>query len=415
MGTMLLARVISELKRTRVIVILWIVVVAYAVRFSLKLPPTFNDFNQYYVGAFSLRLGSNPYSTKYDVLASSLGLNVSIYDLQNQTPTFLLFFEPLTMLSFRVAYWTWLGLSLVWFLVALFLVLRIGTSLDARESCLFGAFVFLYPPVYEHFFFANAQTMILMLIVVAMCCLHREWNFWAGLAFATATALKAYPWVFAIYLISRRRWHALLWMVLGTVTLGILTVLKLGHVGFAFLQTLNLSNREFGLLNPANVALNGVVSRLLLALGFVPSAIVDMMRVVVTVATGFVIIALTISATRTVERQGDWRALSLWIVAMIVLSPTAQAHYLILLIVPFAMIADAARAGEAPLTAIYAAITSYLLTFSRYPITLLYGCRFSSVAYLRIVYEFWFSALVLAYLASYSLVLSRDVSHSARR
>src|SRR5277367_856561 len=208
-STTSLALVISELKRTKVIVTLWIIVVGYAARFSLKLPPTFNDFNQYYVGAFSLRLGSNPYSIKYDALAGSLGLNVSIYDLQNQTPTFLLFFEPLTMLSFRVAYWTWLGLSLVWFLVALFLVLRIGTSLDARESCLFGAFVFLYPPVYEHFFFANAQTMILMLIVVAMCCLHREWNFWAGLAFATATALKAYPWVFAIYLISRRRWHAL--------------------------------------------------------------------------------------------------------------------------------------------------------------------------------------------------------------
>jgi len=37
-----------------------------------------------------------------------------------------------------------------------------------------------------------------------------------------------------------------------------------------------------------------------------------------------------------------------------------------------------------------------------------------STTYIGIVYEFWFVALVLAYVASYSLAISRGASHSAR-
>ena len=56
--------------------------------------------------------------------------------------------------------------------------------------------------------------------------------------------------------------------------------------------------------------------------------------------------ALTIAATIRPEPERSWRFLSLWLVAMILLSPTAHGHYLILASVPFAAIADAARQGE---------------------------------------------------------------------
>jgi hypothetical protein len=65
--------------------------------------------------------------------------------------------------------------------------------------------------------------------------------------------------------------------------------------------------------------------------------------------------------------------------------------------IPFASIADAAARGEAEPRVIYAAIGSYLVTFSRYPLTLLHHFALGSVAFFWIANQFWSLALVLAY------------------
>ena len=91
---------------------------------------------------------------------------------------------------------------------------------------------------------------------------------------------------------------------------------------------------------------------------------------------------------------------------MILLSPIGEPHYLVLLMVPFGSIADAAARGEAEPRVIYAAITSYLVAFSRYPLTLLHHFGLGSAAFFWIANQFWFFALDLAYFATYWLVTS---------
>ena len=164
-GVTLLSRVISSLTRPWFLALLWLLVVVYAARFvvfKLPTPPAFTDFNHYYVASLALRTGSNPYRTRYDALATSLGLNLSGLDLENQPPTLLLFFEPLTRLSPHTAYWVWICISFATLVIALCLLLW-DTALDARQALLFGALLFLYPPVYEHFYFANFQIVISLL------------------------------------------------------------------------------------------------------------------------------------------------------------------------------------------------------------------------------------------------------------
>jgi hypothetical protein len=88
-----LPRVTSALMRPWALVLLWSMMLAYAVRFTLftlRTPPDFTDFNHFYLGALSLRMESNPYAVKFDSLAHSQGLDIGVNHIPNQTPTLLL-------------------------------------------------------------------------------------------------------------------------------------------------------------------------------------------------------------------------------------------------------------------------------------------------------------------------------------
>src|SRR5207245_9811192 len=106
-------------------------------------------------------------------------------------PPILLCFVPLTELGSRAEYWMCTGSSLISLVSALGLLLVSETSLARRQIFLFCTLMFVYPPTYELFYFANTQSVVLLLIVAAMCCLRRGCNRWAGLTLAMATALKA--------------------------------------------------------------------------------------------------------------------------------------------------------------------------------------------------------------------------------
>ena len=409
-GVTLLSRVISSLTRPWVLALLWLLVVVYAARFvvfKLPTPPAFTDFNHYYVASLALRTGSNPYRTRYDALATSLGLNLSGLDLENRPPTLLLFFEPLTRLSPHTAYWVWICISFAALVIALCLLLW-DTALDARQALLFGALLFLYPPVYEHFYFANFQIVISLLIVIAIFCMRRDADRWAGLSLALATALKAFPMMLAFYLLCRNRWRALSWMVMGGVIIGLFTLWDVGLVSLSFLSTFGFTTSRRCLEVPAYFSVSSVVSRLFWQENMPLSPSIDTIRRIVIAVVELAVLVLTISATSEVSLDRCWRALSLWVTAMILLSPIAEPHYLVMLMVPFASVADAAAQGAADSRAIYAAVASYLVAFARYPLMLLHREALGSVAFFRIANQFWFLAMALAYLAAYWLATSRN-------
>ena len=386
--------------------LLWSMVLAYAVRFAvLKLPapPTFTDFNHFYVGALSLRLGSDPYAVKFDALAHSLGLDIGVNHISNQTPILLLCIEPLTRLGPRAAYWTWTGFSLISLMSALGLLLVSETSLARRQMLLFCTLMFIYPPTYELFYFANTQSVVLLLIVAAMYCLRRGWNCSAGLNLAMATALKAYPWTLALYLAGRRQWGALRWMTIGGALLCAFTIWSIGPAHFlSFFDTWSFTNGRTFLAHPDDPSINAFVSRLFWCRGSASlTHSVDTVRGAAVITVEVALFVVTVAATASAEPDHGWRALSLWIVAMILLAPTAHGHYLILLAVPFAAIADASRQSEVEPRVLYSALASYLLAFSNYPLSLLQHYHWIRGASFRIASEYGFAAATLAYLTAY--------------
>src|SRR5579863_5883292 len=166
-----LPRLASTLTRTWALALLWLVVAIYATRFALfklPVPPYYTDFNQYYVAALSARMGADPYLNNVDPVAHANKLAI-IDHRSNQTPTLLLSVEPLTRFNPYIAYWIWTGMSAAALVIALCLLMS-QTSLTTRQALLFSALFLLYPPVYEHFYFANAQILITLLLVMTIYC-----------------------------------------------------------------------------------------------------------------------------------------------------------------------------------------------------------------------------------------------------
>jgi hypothetical protein len=265
------------------------------------------------------------------------------------------------------------------------------------------ALTILYPPLFENLYFGNTQTVILLLVVVAMRCSRHNWVSGAGLSFATATALKAYPWILAFYLVCRRQWRTLLWMAGGGALIGGLTLWGLGWARcFSFFGTWGFTNSRRLLEQSDNVSLNAAVSRVFWFHASAPlSPVVEAIRKVTIAAVDFAMFALTVAATAGAGPERRWRALSLWLVAMVLLSPSSRFHYLIVLIVPFVLIVEAARHGEAEPRVAYAAVASYLLTFSTYPLIFLHHYLHGCARVFQIGDEFRFFSLALAYLAAY--------------
>ena len=397
------------LTRPGALVLLWAVALVHLVRFAVTLPPGFTDFNHFYVAALSFRLGTNAYVVKYDELARSLGLDIGLINSSNHPPTFVLCFEPLTRLGPRVAYWIWMGVLVASFVFAFALLLAAETSLAPRQALLLCALTFLYSPLFENLYLANTQTVILLLIVVAMRCLKRRWDSGAGFSFAIATALKAYPWILAFYLVCRRQWRPLFWMAGGGALIGGLTLWEIGATNFfSFFGTWGFTNRRLLLGQIDNVSLNAVLSRVFWLQSSAPLAPhVELIRKVAAAAVNLAVFALTVAATAGVGPERRWRALSLWLVAMILLSPSSRFHYLIVLIVPFVLIVEAARYGETEPRVIYAAVASYLLTFSNYPLVFLHLHLHGCAWFFRIADEYRFLSLALGYLAAYWFASAR--------
>jgi hypothetical protein len=115
-------------------------------------------------------------------------------------PTFLLCFEPLTLLSPVTAYWVWFGFNFLAIAAALMLLLGDENRLDMRTAGSLCALAMLYTPVRENFRYAQSQILILLLLVLSMRRLQRGGDASAGLILSWAILLRIYPAVMLVYL-----------------------------------------------------------------------------------------------------------------------------------------------------------------------------------------------------------------------
>jgi hypothetical protein len=177
-------------------------------------------------------------------------------------------------------------------------------------------------------------------------------------------------------------------------------------VSFSFLDTFGITTSRRYLHNPAFFSIDATVSHMFWHANLPLASAADAMRRAAIAVVELAVFVLVVSATASAAPDRGWRAFSLWIPAMLLLSPIAEPHYLVLLMVPFAAIADAAARGEADPRVIYSAIASYLVAFSRYPLALMHHFGLGSTAFFWIANQFWFFAVAPMFLATYWLATS---------
>ena len=291
------------------------------------------DFTWYYLPALALRSGIDPYTTDLRPFAQRLGFDTDMV-VAHDTPTLLLMFEPLSRFNVETAYWIWIAIKLLAFAFALVLLLR---KLSFAAAMTFVAAAIIYEPVSVELYLSQTQLLILCLLALTLWSLETGRERSAGLLLALSALLRAYPLVMAGYLVMRRRWLALQYLIFGLAVGGFATlllvppslhwvraVLVFGDAGFRSSYT--------------NVSLSATVWRLLTLDGARVWRGVEIPIVLVELG----LLAMSLRAVRSAERE---RGFGLWVVTAVLLSPVAWIHYMVLLLVPFSQIASVAMQG----------------------------------------------------------------------
>jgi len=322
------------------------------------------DFSHYYLSALVMRTGGNPYRTDLTSLGRRYNLEVKSIDHAGYPPTFVLCFEPLTLLRPTPAYWVWVSITVLALAGALWILIsEAGLSFEVTRFALPAGL--LYYPLWNHFKFAQCQIMILLLLLVMMRALRTGKDWVAGTALATAILLRIFPATMAGYLLVRREWRALAYTAIVTAVGGAMTLLATGfRTGLSFFGVIGFVTGPEWMSSETNVALGAAISRLFgYMFGNNPTPIVDISRSFFYAGGLATVLAMSVAGSwvpQSRQPDRDWRAASLWVVATILVAPTAWMHYLVLLYIPLAMVLGSAERGSARSAETRMALVSYL-------------------------------------------------------
>lgn len=429
-----LARLAALFSWRPVTLLLWVLAISSLAAVAVHLPERVGkiDFSNYYASAWTMRSGGNPYVADLNANANRLGFNLGPLKFSTQTPAFVLYFEPLTLLKPRVAYWIWQLLNLVALCVSMFLLLMRRDRMQWTAVAL-APLLLLYPPVADVFAYAQSQLQLLMILVLMLFCLERGWDAGAGLLLALAGLLRAFPLAIAGYFVLRRRWTVCLWLGIGLAVGAAFTWAMIGPRCADFLKATPWGNSYLFLALPVMVSVVAVVSRIFwYSFGPTLPPALETLRLMVGAGAVLTVLAFTLRATLIMDkrRDSDWRLLSLWIATAIMISPNAQLHYLVLLFIPFAALCSAGLSGAASNRALTTGSASYALSFFTCAglscITVLNSPAVQGVArgpiwkvlgpgawLILAKEECAFVALLLAYLATYWFVIDSPNARDA--
>ena len=370
-GTLILRKTdhsgISRLERIA-FAALAIPAIIYAITVFRMLPEraTTWDFSHYYTSAMVLRDGGDPYTTDLQPIGARLGLKIDQINRGTYPPTFIWCFSSLTRLPVHSAFFVWQALSIACLAAGLVLLMRETVSRRAAAWLTLG--VVFFAPVQLHLAFSQSQFMVFLMLVLVIRALERSRDAEAGVILAAATLLRAYPLAMAGYLVVRRRWKALGWMLAGLIVGGLVTVAAVGlKTCLDFKYVPGLITQRYFLSNPSNIALGSFIARMFWRLsdqGLIATH--ESLRKGVSFAASAAVGILVLLRTWTHydsddEPDVDRRTYSLWLATMVLISPTSWDHYLVLLFIPFVQITSAAIAGRVGRPAVTLCIVSYVL------------------------------------------------------
>src|SRR5690348_4047619 len=219
------------------------------------------DFSHYYTSSYLMRRGIDPYATDLVPAARELGFAAPDVTRATNPPALVLLLEPLTLFRPHVAYWIWFAINVA--CLAAFFALAIAEFAPGpRAAWALVCLSLMYPPLVNHFIFAQAQIVILLLLMLVLRLLRQRRDAAAGAAFALAVLLKIFPIVMVGYFVARRRWRPLGFAAGFAAVGGALTVWACGvRPSVNFLAASASITSLHWLAQSGNISLNGLVLR----------------------------------------------------------------------------------------------------------------------------------------------------------
>lgn len=275
----------------------------------------------------------NRYRTGADAWAKDEGGVVrhgQVRPVCNQTPAFEAAFAPLTLLDQRVAHSVWLVAQLVFLALALTLVAReIDPPLYAATFVMFIAVALMFRSVRLVMLNAGFGPTLLLPIVISWKCSRRRRPVAAGLSLAFAALMKLYPVALAGYFLLRKRWSVLWWtaafFLIGVVASGIANWWKLRLSREYTISEITRFSKNHVALLPSVYAWCAS-----LGVGGAPRWVV-VIAVTVILDIGIMAVLFWETSRAANDSISDGLVLSLWLIAVVLLSPLAWRGDLVML------------------------------------------------------------------------------------
>jgi hypothetical protein len=356
----------AGLTKPAVVVALWVTVAVTVWNLCTNLQgrATRPDFAVYYASAMVVNEGHNPYTTGFERVAETVGLQLQGVRHATDPPSFLLCIAPLARMTLRRAFFVWSGFNAMVFIVSLTLMLR-SLRFEVKPLLALAALAVLYVPVPQHFYLSQSKIPILLILLLMLRSMERGSERTAGLFLALAGLLRVFPLLLLGYLAIQRRWRVFSWTLIGLALGGLVTVWLFGLSNtLSFREGILLTTSDQFVSLLGNIAVSSFISSFFLAFAQTPrSMLTDTVRFLVVISADAGLLALTIGATRKLPPHDDpdWRGLTLWIVASVLLSPTAWVYDMVLFLLPLCQIVVAAGEDRASGRTIVIAMTSYAL------------------------------------------------------
>ena len=277
-------------------------------------------------------------------------------------PTAVLAFEQLSWLRPTKAFALFQLLELGSLLLVIWLLVWAGESADPlsrwAKLSLSGLIVFFYP-VSEQFHSGAINIMLLALLLTTMRGLQRRQDLRAGVALALASLLKVFPGITLLYLILWKRWRLIQWFLATSFILSVITIGFVGlHNSLSYLTRL----RALNLTQNGPFSLKAFVLHLFkYTLGLPLGPVGQFAYVTSTAIVETIVVLLAIRGTILTSRDhdGEERSFGLWLVTMVLLSPTSWAHYGVFFIPTLVCLGSRYLKGTAPRRALVCGCGTY--------------------------------------------------------
>jgi hypothetical protein len=319
------------------------------------------DFVQEWASARNHFTGHSIYENQQITLREYLGLTVApggfVLEYNAHPPTSVLLVLPFGLLPYGTALALWNGLSLL-ALIAVLVTLgkQGGQTWSITHTCWMLAGIVaagVFSPLREQFLQGQWNLVLLLLITCAFFADNADRAVLAGLLLGLAITIKLFPGFLLFYYLVRKRWTVLL---AATATIGGFTLLTVSVLGLKAYQDyvfqvmptlqmfrsswpgLSLNNFWCKLFDPVPTAGPAI------PLWYSPT----LARALTLTSDLLVIGMLAWMIYHAKTRAQRDRSFALTMVAMLLVSPIAWDHYLVLLILPAVLFWNTLDAGSRP-------------------------------------------------------------------